>query len=126
MPNPPPPPRSPKWLNETNGSMLQCLLATEALSSYFRNLHWKREVNMDNPLGMGGRVAEAYAGLNDEVKGVSFGKLDVAQGAVAPLCVLDKYLCCIVMVMSPRSHTRGPKHAVDVCEGANNVDSSVV
>lgn len=48
--------------------MLQCLLATESLSSYFRNLHWKREVNQDNPLGMGGKVAEAYAGLNDDVR----------------------------------------------------------
>ena len=47
--------------------MLQCLLATEALSTYFRNLHWKREVNHDNPLGMGGKVAQAYAGLNDDV-----------------------------------------------------------
>ena len=47
--------------------MLQCLLATESLSTYFRSLHWKREINQDNPLGMGGKVAEAYAGLNDDV-----------------------------------------------------------
>lgn len=48
-------------------SMLQCLVATESLSTYFRNLAWKNEVNQDNPLGMGGKVAEAYAGLNDDV-----------------------------------------------------------
>ena len=47
--------------------MLQCLLATESFSAYFRSLHWKQEINQDNPLGMGGKVAEAYAGLNDEV-----------------------------------------------------------
>lgn len=47
--------------------MLQCLLATEALSGYFRNQHWKREINEDNPLGMGGKMAAAYAGLNDDV-----------------------------------------------------------
>ncbi|CAM9505947.1 unnamed protein product, partial [Ectocarpus sp. 12 AP-2014] len=47
-------------------SMLQCLLATESLSTYFRNQHWKREVNEDNPLGMGGKMAAAYAGLNDD------------------------------------------------------------
>lgn len=47
--------------------MLQCLLATESLSTYFRNLAWKNEVNDENPLGMGGKVAEAYAGLNEDV-----------------------------------------------------------
>ncbi|CAM9721797.1 unnamed protein product [Laminaria digitata] len=46
--------------------MLQCLLATDSLSAYFRSLHWKREINQDNPLGMGGKVAEAYAGLSAE------------------------------------------------------------
>lgn len=47
--------------------MLQCLLATESLSTYFRNQHWKTEVNADNPLGMAGKMAAAYAGLNDDV-----------------------------------------------------------
>lgn len=47
--------------------MLQCLLATESFSTYFRNQHWKREVNEDNPLGMSGKMAAAYAGLTDDV-----------------------------------------------------------
>ncbi|CAN0402911.1 unnamed protein product [Hapterophycus canaliculatus] len=46
--------------------MLQCLLATESFSTYFRNQHWKREVNEDNPLGMGGKMAAAYARLTDD------------------------------------------------------------
>lgn len=47
--------------------MLQCLLATEALSTYFRNFAWKNEINENNPLGMGGKVAQEFAGLNDAV-----------------------------------------------------------
>lgn len=68
----------------THPSMLQCLLATEVFSTYFRSLHWKREINQDNPLGMGGKVAEAYAGLNDEVS--RFG--EIGHGArLSTICI---------------------------------------
>lgn len=60
--------RKPGLARQPHCSMLQCLLATDSLSAYFRSLHWKREINQDNPLGMGGKVAEAYAGLSAEVR----------------------------------------------------------
>ena len=44
-------------------SGLQCLSNTIELTKYFCfNLH-KTDINKDNPLGMGGKLATAYAGL---------------------------------------------------------------
>lgn len=44
-------------------SGLQCLSNTFELTKYFCfNMH-KKDINKDNPLGMGGKLANAYAGL---------------------------------------------------------------
>lgn len=42
---------------------LQCLSHTEALTQYFLDKKYKAEINTDNPLGTGGKLAEAYASL---------------------------------------------------------------
>ncbi|KAI8928791.1 hypothetical protein BC831DRAFT_446592 [Entophlyctis helioformis] len=44
-------------------SALQCLSATAPLTDYFLRGTWRDELNTDNPLGMGGRIPEAYATL---------------------------------------------------------------
>lgn len=44
-------------------SGLQCLSATVELTKYFLFDIYKRDINTDNPLGLGGRLAQAYAGL---------------------------------------------------------------
>lgn len=43
--------------------MLQCLLATKPLTDFFSRGHYLRDLNPDNPLGMGGDLARAYAGF---------------------------------------------------------------
>jgi ubiquitin carboxyl-terminal hydrolase 8 len=40
---------------------LQCLSNTESLREYFASDSWKEDVNEDNPLGMNGDIARAYA-----------------------------------------------------------------
>jgi hypothetical protein len=42
---------------------LQCLSHSEELTSYFLNKDYKTEINTDNPLGTGGKLAEAYSSL---------------------------------------------------------------
>ena len=44
-------------------SGLQCLSNTIELTKYFCFNLFKSDINKDNPLGMGGRLAIAYAGL---------------------------------------------------------------
>jgi hypothetical protein len=42
---------------------LQCLSHTEDLTQYFLDKRYTTEINTDNPLGTGGKLAEAYASL---------------------------------------------------------------
>ncbi|CAH2312516.1 ubiquitin carboxyl-terminal hydrolase 4 isoform X1 [Pelobates cultripes] len=44
-------------------SALQCLSNTPPLTEYFRTDEYKKEINRDNPLGMKGEIATAYADL---------------------------------------------------------------
>lgn len=44
-------------------SGLQCLSNTEELTKYFLYGYYKSEINKDNPLGTGGKLAVAYAEL---------------------------------------------------------------
>ncbi|KAJ3232806.1 CSN-associated deubiquitinating enzyme Ubp12 [Chytriomyces hyalinus] len=48
-------------------SALQCLSNSAHLTSYFLSERWNQELNPDNPLGMNGEVAVAYAGLVREL-----------------------------------------------------------
>ncbi|KAG9327283.1 hypothetical protein KVV02_007059 [Mortierella alpina] len=48
-------------------SALQCLSNTPDLTRYFLAGAWRDELNLDNPLGMEGEVARAYANLIDKV-----------------------------------------------------------
>ena len=48
-------------------SSLQCLSATIPLTDYFLGYHYRSEINMDNPLGTGGRLVTAYAELVKEM-----------------------------------------------------------
>lgn len=48
-------------------SGLQCLSNTVELSKYFLFGFYKGELNVDNPLGMKGKLAKAYAGLMKEI-----------------------------------------------------------
>ncbi|KKY23376.1 putative ubiquitin c-terminal hydrolase [Diplodia seriata] len=44
-------------------SALQCIRSVEELTAYFMQNKYKEELNGDNPLGHGGSIAKAYAGL---------------------------------------------------------------
>ncbi|KAF3689814.1 Ubiquitin carboxyl-terminal hydrolase 4 [Channa argus] len=44
-------------------SALQCLSNASPLTEYFLNDHYEPEINRENPLGMRGEIAEAYADL---------------------------------------------------------------
>ena len=44
-------------------SGLQCLSNTEELTKYFLFGYYKKELNRKNPLGLGGKLATAYAKL---------------------------------------------------------------
>ena len=48
-------------------SGLQCLSNTVELTNYFLFKLYEKDLNEDNPLGLGGRLAEAYAGLMQEM-----------------------------------------------------------
>lgn len=48
-------------------SALQCLSNCPDLTRYFLAGAWRDELNKDNPLGMGGEVAHAYANLVDKL-----------------------------------------------------------
>jgi ubiquitin carboxyl-terminal hydrolase 4/11/15 len=44
-------------------SGLQCLSNTAPLTKYFLMDFYREDINKDNPLGMSGKLAKAYAGL---------------------------------------------------------------
>ncbi|KAJ1619125.1 hypothetical protein T492DRAFT_848794 [Pavlovales sp. CCMP2436] len=46
---------------------LQCLAHTEALASYFTEGPWKSELNPNNPIGSGGKIATEYASLMERM-----------------------------------------------------------
>ncbi|KAJ8258597.1 hypothetical protein COCON_G00176090 [Conger conger] len=48
-------------------SALQCLSNTSPLTEYFLNGRYEAELNRENPLGMRGEIAEAYAGLVKQI-----------------------------------------------------------
>ena len=48
-------------------SMLQCLNAAVPLTQYFLSKKYKEEINTKNALGTGGRLAESYGELIDEM-----------------------------------------------------------
>ena len=48
-------------------SALQCLSNTPHLTKYFVRGEYKDELNFDNPLGMRGEIAKAYAGLLQQI-----------------------------------------------------------
>jgi ubiquitin carboxyl-terminal hydrolase 4/11/15 len=51
-------------------SGLQCLSNTSLLTKYFLTDAYLQDINKDNPLGMSGKLAKAYAGLiNDMWRG---------------------------------------------------------
>ncbi|XP_033888128.1 ubiquitin carboxyl-terminal hydrolase 15-like isoform X5 [Acipenser ruthenus] len=48
-------------------SAVQCLSNTPPLTEYFLNDKYQEELNMDNPLGMRGEIAKAYADLIKQI-----------------------------------------------------------
>eukprot|EP00158_Paraphelidium_tribonemae_P007839 Partr_v1_DN28377_c1_g1_i3_m79201 putative ubiquitin carboxyl-terminal hydrolase len=48
-------------------SALQCLSNTRPLALFFLDGTYKREINVDNPLGMQGRIAEAFGDLVNQL-----------------------------------------------------------
>lgn len=48
-------------------STLQCLSNTPGLSEYFRDDKYKKHINRKNPLGWGGKIAEAYGTLIKDI-----------------------------------------------------------
>ncbi|KAK6381946.1 hypothetical protein LTS17_003831 [Exophiala oligosperma] len=48
-------------------SALQCIRSVEELTQYFLHDQWKRDLNVENPLGHHGEVAKAYANLLHQI-----------------------------------------------------------
>jgi ubiquitin C-terminal hydrolase len=48
-------------------SALQCLTKTPYIQDYFMKRDWKTEINSDNPLGMGGKIATVFGDLMNEM-----------------------------------------------------------
>lgn len=48
-------------------SALQCLAHTPALLDIFLTQQYKRDINTDNPLGLGGKLAESFASLLEKL-----------------------------------------------------------
>ena len=48
-------------------SAIQCMSNVPLLTDYFRRSSYKSEINLDNPLGCRGQLAEAYADLINEI-----------------------------------------------------------
>lgn len=48
-------------------SALQCMSNVPLLTDYFLTQRYKSEINMENPLGRHGEIAEAYANLISEI-----------------------------------------------------------
>lgn len=70
-------------------SALQCLSATKPLTDYFLSEMYKRDINRNNPLGMGGEIAERYGELlrsiwNGRYHSISPSRFKSALGRFAP------------------------------------------
>ena len=48
-------------------STIQCLSATAPFATYFKDGTWQRDVNMINPMGTKGRLAQAFANILREM-----------------------------------------------------------
>lgn len=71
--------------------LFQCLSNTAPLTDYFLKDEYEAEINRDNPLGMKGEIAEAYAEL---IKQMWSGR----DAHVAPR--MFKVGCCICFLFS--------------------------
>ena len=100
-------------------STLQCLAHTAPLREYFMSGHFKRDLNMDNPLGTGGELATEFASLLRQMWGMrkedsqslpnsSNGGIYSSSRVYSP----GNYDCGLSSVTYPRTfkHTLG-KHA---------------
>ena len=70
-------------------SALQCLSNSSPLTEYFLAGQYKDELNLDNPLGMHGEIAKAYAGLlhqiwNEKYSSVAPRQFKMQVGRFAP------------------------------------------
>lgn len=70
-------------------SALQCLSNCVPLTEYFISGHYKDELNCDNPLGMRGEIAKAYASLlhqlwNENYSSVAPRAFKMQVGRFAP------------------------------------------
>jgi ubiquitin carboxyl-terminal hydrolase 4/11/15 len=70
-------------------SALQCLSATKPLTDYFLSEMYKKDINRNNPLGMGGEIAERYGELlrsiwNGRYMSISPSRFKSALGRFAP------------------------------------------
>lgn len=70
-------------------SVLQCMFQTEWMRKYFISGKYKKDINLDNPLGWKGNVANSWGSLLDRVfnnkfKTVAPKKFKKAIGKVAP------------------------------------------
>ena len=69
-------------------SALQCLCHVKEFAEYFKSGYYKTELNSDNPLGYGGKVAKAFAGLleqlyaQDVVKSIAPRELKTVLGNI--------------------------------------------
>ena len=75
-------------------STLQCLSATYPFSSYFLDGTFKRSINEKNPLGMGGKLAVAFADLIKALWKEEYTFLSPVTFRVSPLL--------LVMLLQPR------------------------
>lgn len=56
-------------------SILQCVSNTEAITKLFLEDRYKAQINTDNPLGHGGRLASAYAKLIKDMWSNAYSKI---------------------------------------------------
>lgn len=70
---------------------VQCLSNTPVLTDYFVGTQagykpYKKHINRDNPLGMGGAIAEAYGALLDDIWSGKASCVAPRQFKVTMLC----------------------------------------
>ena len=56
-------------------SILQCLSNTQAITNIFTSESYKEDINSDNPLGHGGKLAKVYAQLIQDMWSGSYLKI---------------------------------------------------
>lgn len=71
-------------------SALQCLSNTPDLTRYFLAGAWRDELNVDNPLGMGGEVARAYASMIDKLWNGNSKIFSPREFKVRTMCVSER------------------------------------